>query len=110
MLEQELDAKSFEKVIVADKPVLVDFFATWCGPCQMMMPIIEEVAQEAKNFSVEKLDIDKAPKVAAKHNVMSVPTFILFKNGREVIRVATPMPKDLLLDKINQALGIKNKQ
>jgi len=104
MSEQELDAKSFEKAITGDKPVFVDFYATWCGPCQMMMPVIDELAKEAKDFVVAKLDIDQSPDIAAKYNVMSVPTFIVFKNGKEAARMMGAMPKDLMLEKIAAAI------
>ena len=103
-MEKELNSKNFDEVIGGDKPVFVDFYATWCGPCQMMMPVIDELAKEAKDFTVAKLDIDQAPEVAAKHNVMSVPTFILFKDGKEAARMMGAMPKDLLLEKIEAAL------
>lgn len=103
MSKKELNAKSFEEIISGDKPVFVDFYATWCGPCQMMIPVIEELAKEAKGFAVTKLDIDQAPKIAAKYNVMSVPTFIIFKDGKEVARMMGAMSKDLLLQKIKSA-------
>jgi len=66
--------------------VLVDFFAPWCGPCQMMSPILEEISKENKddNVKIGKLDIDENQEVAAKYNVMSVPTFLVFKNGKAV--------------------------
>lgn len=104
MSEKELDSKSFDESIKGDKPVFVDFYATWCGPCQMMMPVVEELAKEAKGFSVAKIDIDQAPDIAAKYNVMSVPTFIIFKDGKEVDRMMGAMPKDLLLNKIETAV------
>ena len=99
-----MDSKNFEAVISGNKPVLVDFFATWCGPCQMMLPIIEEIADEAKDFGVVKLDIDESPEIAAKYNVMSVPTFIIFKDGKDIERMMGAMPKDLILEKINKAI------
>jgi len=102
--EQELDSKNFDEVIRGEKPVFVDFYATWCGPCQMMMPVIEELAKEAKDFIVAKLDIDQAPEIAAKYNVMSVPTFMVFKDGKEAVRMMGAMPKDLMLEKINKAI------
>jgi thioredoxin 1 len=104
MSEKELDSKNFDEVIGGDRPVFVDFYATWCGPCQMMMPVIEELAKEAEDFTVAKLDIDQAPEVAAKYNVMSVPTFILFKDGKEAARMMGAMPKDLILEKIKAGM------
>ncbi len=95
-----IDAKQFEELIKGDKPVFVDFSATWCGPCQMMLPIIDEWAAESdeKDFVVAKLDIDQAPEVAAKYNVMGVPTFIIFKDGKEAERMQGVMPKESLAE------------
>jgi len=97
---RNLDAKQFEELIKGDKPVFVDFFATWCGPCQMMLPIIDEWASEhgEKDYIVAKLDIDQAPEIAAKHNVMGVPTFIIFKGGKEIERMQGVMPKESLAE------------
>lgn len=103
-MEKELDSKNFDEVVGGSKPVFVDFYATWCGPCQMMMPVIEELAKEAKNFVVAKLDIDQSPDIAAKYNVMSVPTFIVFQDGKEAARMMGAMPKDLMLEKIEAAI------
>ena len=80
-------------------PVLVDFFATWCGPCKMMMPIIEELAVNAgQNFKVAKINIDENSDLAQEYEVMSIPTFIVFKNGKEVERVMGAQAKEKLLE------------
>ncbi len=72
-----------EEVLKADKPVLVDFYATWCGPCQMMSPIIDEIAEEnADTLKVGKVNIDENQDLAIKYNVMSIPTIIIVKNGK----------------------------
>jgi thioredoxin 1 len=99
---READANNFDDLMKESKPVLVDFSVTWCGPCQMMSPVIEELAEEEgeKTFIVAKLDIDSAPDIAAKYNVMSVPTFIIFKEGKEVDRIMGAIPKDAILEKI----------
>jgi thioredoxin 1 len=78
--------------------VLVDFFAPWCGPCQMMLPIVEEMAKENKDPAVKisKLNIDEAQDIAVKYNVMSVPSFLLFKNGQLVNRITGYCPKEEL--------------
>ncbi len=72
-----------EEVLKADKPVLVDFYATWCGPCQMMSPIIDEIAEEnTDTLKVGKVNVDENQDLAIKYNVMSIPTIIIVKNGK----------------------------
>lgn len=82
-MEQTFTDQNFEtEVLKSDLPVLVDFFADWCGPCKMMAPVIEELAGELKGkVKVGKLDVDENPETAAKYGVMSIPTLILFKKG-----------------------------
>ncbi len=71
----------------SEKPVLVDFYATWCGPCQMMAPILEQVNQEMKDqIQVVKIDTDKYPQIASQYNIMALPTLVLFKQGQPVDR------------------------
>ncbi len=83
----ELNTENFEKeVLESDKPVLVDFNADWCGPCQMMRPIIEEFAEEYKEYKVASLNIDGAESLAEKYEVSGIPCLIVFKNGEEVAR------------------------
>jgi len=87
-----------EKVLSATEPVLVDFFATWCGPCRMMAPVIEEVAAEKQGSAkVYKLDIDESPEIAQQFGVMSVPTFIVFKNGEPAAKTIGAQPKEQIL-------------
>jgi thioredoxin 1 len=83
---KSISGSEFEgKVLKADKPVLVDFFASWCGPCQMMTPVIEEIASEQKDKAyVYKVDIDEEHELANKYNVMSIPTILIFKDGEVV--------------------------
>ena len=86
------------KVLDADKPVLVDFFATWCGPCKRVAPVLDEVATEvAGKAEVYKLDIDQSQDIAAKYRVNSVPTMILFKGGQPVKKIIGAQPKAAIL-------------
>ena len=94
-----------ELVIDSKKPVLVDFFATWCGPCKMLSPILEQVADEvADNVVVAKIDIDECMELAQEYGIMSVPTMILFKEGAEVSRNIGFRGKPQILDMINSKL------
>ncbi|MBP3647509.1 MAG: thioredoxin [Clostridia bacterium] len=70
-----------EKVLSNPKPVLVDFYADWCGPCKMLAPLVEEISNESDAYEVVKLNVDDAPDLAARYGVMSIPTLIVFKNG-----------------------------
>lgn len=70
--------------LIEDEKVLVDFYATWCGPCQLIGPIIEEVAKENENIKVIKIDVDKFPELSRKYGIMSIPTLMVFSKGKEV--------------------------
>ncbi len=76
--QEEFDTK----VVNSPTPTLVDFFAEWCGPCKMMGPILEEVAQENPNINIIKVDVDAAPELAASYNISSIPTFLVFQQGK----------------------------
>lgn len=90
--------ENFEsEVLNSDVPVLVDFFAEWCGPCKMMGPVVDKIAQEYEGKAkVGKIDIDKNPGLASKYNVMSVPTFMVFKQGKIVDTVIGAVSKEEL--------------
>ncbi|NLW17811.1 MAG: thioredoxin [Firmicutes bacterium] len=92
-------------VLKATRPILVDFWATWCGPCRMVSPILEELAQEwADKLTIAKLDVDAEPAIAAKYQIMSIPTMILFKDGQEVTRLMGAMPKAAIKQRIEPHL------
>ena len=83
-----LNEKNFEEeVLKSEKPVLIDFWASWCGPCRMMSPVVDEIAEEMKDeVKVCKINIDEEQNLAVKYNVMSIPTFIVIKEGKEIGR------------------------
>lgn len=87
-----------QEVLQADKPVLVDFYADWCGPCKMMSPVVDEVAEEEPDVKVCQINIDENMDIAQKYRVMSIPTFIAFKNGEEAGRQIGAVPKSALLE------------
>lgn len=98
-----LTAESFEAEVKNGKDlVLVDFYATWCGPCKMLAPVLEQVADEVKEkATIKKLDIDECLDIAKEFNVMSVPTMILFKDGKEVERIVGLRQKNQIIETIN---------
>ncbi len=98
MSEAVTSADFQSKVLESDIPVLVDFFATWCGPCRMLAPVLEEVAAEvAGKAKVVKLDIDQSPDIAQRYGVMSVPTLIVFENGQVKRQTVGAQPKQNVL-------------
>lgn len=101
------DTVRFDRAMDSDIPMLVDFWATWCGPCQMLGPVIEQLAEEyeGKDVVVGKVDVDENPELAARYGVMSVPTVILFKTGAEVDRKVGVMPYDVYAELLDGALG-----
>jgi len=101
------NASAFEQdVLKASLPVLVDFTAAWCGPCKMIAPIIEELAQEwSGKVKIYKLDVDESPEIPMRYQVMSIPTLILFRAGEPVQRVAGYQPKNRLIAQLLPHFG-----
>ena len=104
---QVVTDQSFEQeVLKSDSPVLVDFWATWCGPCRMVAPVLEEVASEqGDKIRIAKLDVDANPITAGRFGVRAIPTMILFKNGREADRIVGYHPKPQLMQKLTPHLA-----
>ena len=90
-----LNANNFEQeVLKSQKPVLVDFWASWCGPCRMLSPVIDEIAEENENVKVCKVNVDEQEELAARFGIMSIPTLLVFRNG----------------ELVNQTVGVQSKQ
>ena len=103
IMAKQLTNQEFQTEVLDSKElVLVDFFATWCGPCKMMAPVIDQLAEEMDGKAkIFKVDVDEARDLAAKYRIMSVPTLMFFKNGEVVDQIMGAVPKDRLVDKIN---------
>lgn len=105
MATKKVTDADFQSFIQSDKPVLVDFWATWCGPCKMMAPVLEEVSNEyADKLVVGKLDVDENPQTAGQFGIMSIPTLLLFKNGEVIKQLIGYKPKDDLLAQLGDVI------
>ena len=93
MSVMHITKENFDAVVGGDKPVLLDFWATWCGPCRMIAPIVEEIANERDDIIVGKVDVDQEIELAVKFGIVSIPTLVLLKNGMEVDKIVGYRPK-----------------
>lgn len=86
-----------QEVLNSDKPVLMDFWAPWCGPCRMVVPLVEEIAKERSDIKVVKINVDEEQELAMQFGVMGIPTLVVMKNGKIVNQVTGAIPKDQIL-------------
>ena len=92
-----INNNNFEEIKKNDKPILIDFFASWCGPCKMLSPIIDQIAEERNDIVVAKVDVDSEPELAEKFGVFSIPTLVILKDGKIVHQSAGARPKAQIL-------------
>lgn len=98
MAVEKVNTNMFDELVLkSEKPVLVDFYADWCGPCKMLSPVVDEIANQSDAYSVYKLNVDDAPEIAMRYGVMSIPTLIVFKGGREVDKKVGVQSKQSIL-------------
>jgi len=104
----EITDANFEKeVIQSDKPVLVDFWAVWCGPCRIVAPVVEEIAREYDGkLKVGKMDVDSNPEASIKFGIRSIPTLMVFKGGKVVEQIIGAVPKRHLLERLMPHIGV----
>jgi len=103
----ELNDSNFDQIIATDKPVLVDFWAEWCGPCKMIGPVVEELAGDYEGRAVVgKLNVDENPQTAAKFGIRSIPTLLVFKGGQIVDKQVGAVPKSVLNQKLSAQVAI----
>lgn len=103
----EINASNFEEVLNTDKPVMIDFWAAWCGPCRMIAPLVDELTEEYKDKAViAKVDVDSNQEIAMKYGVRNIPTILFIRNGEVVDKSVGAVPKNVLSDKIDAQLAM----
>lgn len=102
---KKINENEFEnEVLKNNKPVIVDFFATWCGPCQMLMPVLKEISEEREDIDIIEIDVDESRALAFKYEIEAVPTMIIFKNGTAIDRIGGFYPKNELEEVLKRYL------
>ena len=94
----EITDSNYKEILAEGKPVVVDFWAPWCAPCRMVVPIMEEIASERPDIKVGKINVDEQPELASKFSIMSIPTLVVMKNGKIVQQVSGARPKKAILE------------
>ena len=94
----EITDNNFKEILAEGSPVVIDFWAPWCAPCRMVVPIIEEIAGERPDIKVGKINVDEQPELASEFSIMSIPTLVVMKNGKIVQQVSGARPKNAILE------------
>lgn len=102
---KHVNIENFEEVLKSEKVILVDFFATWCGPCQMLGPVLEQISKEQDNFDIAKIDIDEAQELAINYGIQVVPTMLVFKNGQVVDTMEGFCTKSEIIEKVSKYIN-----
>ena len=97
----KVNQSNFDEILASEKPALLDFYADWCGPCRMVSPIVDEIAEEHSEFKVGKVNVDEEEELAMRFGIMSIPTLIVFKDGKPVRQTMGVQPKAAILDLLN---------
>ena len=97
----KINKNNFEEILAGERPVLLDFYAEWCGPCRMVAPVIEEIASEHPEYAVGKINVDDEPELAGKYGVYSIPTLVAIKEGKVLRRLSGARPKEKILELFN---------
>ena len=98
---REINAEEYAEIVNSSNPVVIDFHATWCGPCKVLSPILEELNEEIEDVEFVKLDVDQHPQIAGQNQVMGVPTVVILKDGEVKDRFVGVQPKEVIKEKIN---------